>query len=83
MSPETLATLRRAAVTIWLKAAPEDHWNRVVRQGDRRPMANHPQAMADPRALLAARDPLRLSGPHHRYLGRESGARRRQHSESA
>jgi XRE family aerobic/anaerobic benzoate catabolism transcriptional regulator len=64
MSPETLATLRRSAVTIWLKAAPEDHWNRVVRQGDRRPMANHPQAMADLRALLAARETLYASADH-------------------
>jgi XRE family aerobic/anaerobic benzoate catabolism transcriptional regulator len=63
-SPETLATLRRSAVTIWLKAAPEDHWNRVVRQGDRRLMANHPQAMADLRALLAAREPLYASADH-------------------
>lgn len=55
---ETFALLRRAATTIWLRASPEDHWNRVVRQGDRRPMTNHPQAMADLRSLLAARDPL-------------------------
>ena len=57
-SPETYALLRRAAVTVWLKARPEDHWNRVVRQGDRRPMADHPQAMADLRTLLAAREGL-------------------------
>jgi XRE family transcriptional regulator, aerobic/anaerobic benzoate catabolism transcriptional regulator len=57
-SPETLALLRRSATTVWLRSTPEDHWNRVVRQGDRRPMANHPQAMADLRALLAAREPL-------------------------
>ncbi|HEX5473385.1 MAG TPA: shikimate kinase [Vicinamibacterales bacterium] len=57
-SPETYALLRGAAATVWLRASPEDHWNRVVRQGDRRPMADHPQAMADLRALLAAREPL-------------------------
>lgn len=57
-SPETYAALRRSAVTVWLRARPEEHWNRVVRQGDRRPMANHPQAMADLRTLLAAREPL-------------------------
>jgi XRE family aerobic/anaerobic benzoate catabolism transcriptional regulator len=57
-SPETFALLRRAAITIWLRATPEDHWNRVVRQGDRRPMADHPQAMADLRSLLARREPL-------------------------
>lgn len=63
-SPDTYALLRRSAVTIWLRARPEDHWNRVVRQGDRRPMANHPQAMADLRALLASREPLYASAAH-------------------
>ena len=57
-SPDTYALLKKSAVTVWLRAEPEDHWNRVVRQGDRRPMADHPQAMADLRALLAAREPL-------------------------
>ena len=57
-SPETYAVLKKHATTIWLRASPEDHWNRVVRQGDRRPMADHPQAMANLRALLAAREPL-------------------------
>ena len=56
--PETFALLRKHAVTVWLRASPEDHWNRVVGQGDRRPMADHPQAMADLRAILAAREPL-------------------------
>jgi XRE family transcriptional regulator, aerobic/anaerobic benzoate catabolism transcriptional regulator len=63
-SPETFAMLRRSAVTVWLRARPEDHWNRVVRQGDRRPMTDHPQAMADLRTLLAAREPL-YSQAHH------------------
>jgi XRE family aerobic/anaerobic benzoate catabolism transcriptional regulator len=57
-SPETYALLKKSAVTVWLRAQPEDHWNRVVSQGDRRPMADHPQAMADLRTLLAAREPL-------------------------
>jgi XRE family aerobic/anaerobic benzoate catabolism transcriptional regulator len=57
-SPATYALLKHAATTIWLRAAPEDHWNRVVAQGDKRPMADHPQAMADLRLLLEARQPL-------------------------
>jgi XRE family aerobic/anaerobic benzoate catabolism transcriptional regulator len=61
---ETYAALRRSATTVWLRARPEDHWNRVVRQGDRRPMADHPQAMADLRALLASREPLYASAAH-------------------
>jgi XRE family transcriptional regulator, aerobic/anaerobic benzoate catabolism transcriptional regulator len=63
-SAETYGMLRRSAVTVWLKAAPEDHWNRVLRQGDRRPMANHPQAMSDLRALLATREPLYAAASH-------------------
>ena len=84
MSPETLATLRRAAVTIWLKAAPEDHWNRVVRQGDR-PTDGQPSA-GDGRSARAARGSraaLCLCGPHDRHVGCQSRARCCRHSESA
>ena len=63
-SPQTYALLEASAVTVWLRASPEDHWNRVVRQGDRRPMADHPQAMADLRALLAARESLYAAADH-------------------
>jgi XRE family aerobic/anaerobic benzoate catabolism transcriptional regulator len=63
-SRDTYALLRRSALTVWLRARPEDHWNRVVRQGDRRPMTDHPQAMADLRALLAAREPLYAAATH-------------------
>jgi XRE family aerobic/anaerobic benzoate catabolism transcriptional regulator len=63
-SPDTFAMLRRSAVTVWLRATPEDHWNRVVRQGDRRPMAHHPQAMADLRSLLTTREPLYALADH-------------------
>jgi len=63
-SEDTYATLRRRALTVWLRAAPEDHWNRVVQQGDRRPMADHPQAMAELRRLLAARERLYAQAAH-------------------
>src|SRR6187431_2967697 len=63
-SPDTFALLKKQAVTVWLRASPEDHWNRVVRQGDKRPMADHPQAMADLRALLASREPLYAGAQH-------------------
>jgi XRE family transcriptional regulator, aerobic/anaerobic benzoate catabolism transcriptional regulator len=57
-SPDTWALLKRRALTVWLRAKPEEHWNRVVQQGDRRPMADNPQAMAELRRLLAVREPL-------------------------
>ena len=63
-SPDTFAMLRRSTNTVWLRATPEDHWNRVVRQGDHRPMADHPQAMADLRALLERREPLYALADH-------------------
>src|SRR5262245_39277555 len=63
-SPESYALLRERAVTVWLRARPEDHWSRVVQQGDRRPMDARPQAMAELRRLLAAREPLYAQAAH-------------------
>ena len=63
-APETYALLKRSTTTVWLRATAEEHWNRVVAQGDKRPMADHPQAMADLRALLAARQPLYATADH-------------------
>lgn len=54
----TYALLRREAHTVWLRAKPEDHWNRVVAQGDGRPMANRTDAMKELRAILRARRAL-------------------------
>jgi XRE family aerobic/anaerobic benzoate catabolism transcriptional regulator len=51
------ARLRATCRTVWLKAAPEEHWQRVVDQGDMRPMRNNPRAMAELRQILAAREP--------------------------
>jgi XRE family transcriptional regulator, aerobic/anaerobic benzoate catabolism transcriptional regulator len=62
--PETFALLRRHALTVWLRARPEDHWNRVVQQGDRRPLAEHPEAMAELRRLLVSREPLYARADH-------------------
>jgi XRE family transcriptional regulator, aerobic/anaerobic benzoate catabolism transcriptional regulator len=56
--PTTYALLRSRALTIWLRARPEDHWNRVVAQGDQRPMAENPHAFEELRGLLAARSKL-------------------------
>jgi XRE family aerobic/anaerobic benzoate catabolism transcriptional regulator len=57
-SPETYALLRRHVTTVWLKARPADYWNRVVRQGDRRPIDQHPQARDALRSLVARRESL-------------------------
>jgi XRE family aerobic/anaerobic benzoate catabolism transcriptional regulator len=55
---ETFGRLRGAALTIWLKARAEDHYARVLAQGDTRPAANREDAMRELRALLRARRPL-------------------------
>ena len=88
-APETFALLRRGALTVWLRATPEDHWNRVLRQGDRRPLVDHPQAMSDLRSLLAAREPLYATAAHtvetsdrpiDRVVAEIASRRRRGHS---
>ena len=62
--PTNYDLLRARCRTIWLRARAEDHWNRVVAQGDRRPMAENPHAFAELRALLAARDQLYARADH-------------------
>jgi XRE family aerobic/anaerobic benzoate catabolism transcriptional regulator len=52
---ETFSLLRRGAFTVWLKASPRDHWDRVVAQGDRRPMRDRPDAMTELDRLWTAR----------------------------
>lgn len=61
---ENFTLLRQHTYTVWLRATPEDHWNRVIKQGDARPMAQSPHAFAELRALLAAREPL-YANAHH------------------
>ena len=63
---ETFRLLRRGATTIWLRARAEDHWNRVVQEGDQRPMGHgrNPHAMQELKALLAAREKLYGEADH-------------------
>ena len=44
----------------------------MVQQGDRRPMADNPQAMAELRRLLAAREPLYAAAAHTVDTSRKS-----------
>jgi XRE family aerobic/anaerobic benzoate catabolism transcriptional regulator len=55
---ETWQLLKRRTHTVWLKATPEDHWKRVLGQGDTRPMANRTSAMTELRSILSQRAPL-------------------------
>lgn len=56
--PQSFQALRARTRTVWLQAAPQDHWQRVVAQGDTRPMADNEQAFADLRRILEQRDGL-------------------------
>ncbi len=56
--PETYELLLDQCFTIWLRAAPEEHMNRVRDQGDTRPMAESSEAMADLKRILETRHAL-------------------------
>lgn len=56
--PRSFALLKSLATTIWLKARPEDHWNRVRKQGDLRPMRGRPDALAELDAMWKRRKRL-------------------------
>jgi XRE family transcriptional regulator, aerobic/anaerobic benzoate catabolism transcriptional regulator len=51
----TFELLRKRCLTVWLRASPEDHMNRVIAQGDLRPMRGREHAMVDLRAILEQR----------------------------
>jgi len=57
-SPEAFALLLERTQTIWLRATAEEHWERVVEQGDLRPIRDRPHAMAELRRRLREREPL-------------------------
>jgi len=63
-APESYELLRRRTTTVWLKARAREHWDRVVAQGDVRPMKNRANAMSELQALLRARKPLYAQAEH-------------------
>jgi XRE family aerobic/anaerobic benzoate catabolism transcriptional regulator len=54
----TFDLLKKSAVTVWLRARPELHLERVSAQGDRRPMAGRADPLTDLRSLLREREPV-------------------------
>jgi XRE family transcriptional regulator, aerobic/anaerobic benzoate catabolism transcriptional regulator len=53
--PATFNLLLSSCTTVWLKAEPEDHMQRVIAQGDMRPMAASKEAMDDLKQILKGR----------------------------
>ena len=56
--PGTFRLLLDNCRTVWLKAKPEEHMNRVIAQGDMRPFKGRAAALDEIRTLLADRDRL-------------------------
>ncbi len=56
--PETYELLLDTCYTVWLQAEPQVHMQRVIAQGDHRPMADNGNAMADLKRILTERAAL-------------------------
>lgn len=63
--PANYELLLSNCFTVWVTATPEDHMGRVIAQGDRRPMADNPEAMDDLRLILQERAPLYAKADAH------------------
>lgn len=57
--PATFERLLDSFLTVWVQASPEEHWSRVIRQGDLRVEdSGDTEALIDMRRILAQRDPI-------------------------
>lgn len=56
--PATFERLLTMCYTVWLHASPEDHMQRVIAQGDMRPMADNRESMSDLQRIVDVRQPL-------------------------
>jgi XRE family transcriptional regulator, aerobic/anaerobic benzoate catabolism transcriptional regulator len=56
--PGTFELLLSTAFTVWVRAEADDHMQRVIDQGDLRPMADNARAMEDLVSILKSREPL-------------------------
>jgi XRE family aerobic/anaerobic benzoate catabolism transcriptional regulator len=56
--PATFERLLSSCFTVWLRASAQDHMQRVMAQGDMRPMEDNRDAMADLERILAEREML-------------------------
>ena len=62
---ETWRRLQEGARTVWLKASPASHLERVRAQGDLRPMEGRPNALAELEAILDERSGLYAEADVH------------------
>ncbi len=54
----TFELLLTSCLTVWVRAKPDEHMNRVAEQGDLRPMSGNTRAMDDLVSILGSREPL-------------------------
>jgi XRE family aerobic/anaerobic benzoate catabolism transcriptional regulator len=55
--PDTFSALLTNCFVVWLRATPEEHMQRVIEQGDLRPMRSNNSAMTELRRILRERAP--------------------------
>jgi XRE family transcriptional regulator, aerobic/anaerobic benzoate catabolism transcriptional regulator len=63
--PETLPVLLEHTLAVWVRASPEEHMQRVIDQGDLRPMARSREAMRELKDILKAREQFYRQAPLH------------------
>jgi XRE family aerobic/anaerobic benzoate catabolism transcriptional regulator len=56
--PSTYELMLTSCMTVWVRADPDQHMQRVIAQGDLRPMADNARAMDDLVSILKSREPL-------------------------
>lgn len=54
----TFERLLSSCFTVWVRTSPEEHMQRVIAQGDMRPIAHNRDAMSDLKRILAEREVL-------------------------
>jgi XRE family aerobic/anaerobic benzoate catabolism transcriptional regulator len=56
--PGTFERLLASCFTVWVRTSPEEHMERVIAQGDMRPMSDNHDAMSDLKRILTEREVL-------------------------
>ena len=57
-NPDLFDLLLASCTVVWIRALPEQHMQRVIDQGDLRPMAGNDDAMSDLKRILDEREPF-------------------------
>ena len=63
-NPDLFNLLLISCTVVWIRALPEQHMQRVIDQGDLRPMAGNDDAMLDLKQILQEREPFYAKAHH-------------------